>query len=212
MPNILRHGLHWSTFRYRRFTTGTADLRMGLLSGYMSGCGCSADSGITYLNSTAGCTCLSLRWGLIVTVAAEYVGAGFESANGETTVRAASSPMTIIWSLIALSAWKTFLRLAPYPETGTPLRWIRRVSAFVLDVVAFVTSVGGLLALIPLVVEAMRVGHFHWSFRGAFWSGRIGFQSPFPHSQFLSCLWSTSRGPSSMEHRRSEGTSCGLGS
>ena len=117
------------------------------------------------LRVALACLCAG---GVIVTVVEEYVGAGIETANGETTVRAASSPTTIIWSLVALSALTIFLRLARRPIPGTPVKWVRRVIACALDIVVYVTSVGGLLALIPLLVEAKRVGQFHWSFSRSF--------------------------------------------
>jgi hypothetical protein len=117
------------------------------------------------LRVALACLCAG---GVIVTVAAEYVGAGIETANGETTVRAASSPKTIIWSLVALSALTIFLRLARRSIPGPPLKWFRRVIACALDIVVYSTSVGGLFALVPLVVEAKRVGQFHWSFSRSF--------------------------------------------
>jgi hypothetical protein len=48
------------------------------------------------------------------------------------------------------------------------LKWGRRLAAFALDIVAYLTSVAGLFALMPLVVEAKRVGQFRWSFSRTF--------------------------------------------
>jgi len=106
--------------------------------------------------------------GIVLTSAADYIGAGIEVVNHETTVRAGSSPTVIVWSIASLFMLALFLRYTRRPNPMTRLKWVRRVTAFALDFVAYLTSVAGLFALMPLVVEAKRVGQFHWSFSRTF--------------------------------------------
>jgi hypothetical protein len=103
--------------------------------------------------------------GFIINNEAGYVGTGIESSSRSgTTVSAGATPVVIVWCLVGVLTLSLFLRRAQKPAPISKLSWWRRVGAFVLDLVALVTATAGLCALLPLAVEACRVGQFHWRF------------------------------------------------
>lgn len=94
--------------------------------------------------------------------------AGFSYSQDLThhtvSVSAGTHPGLILWALAALFLFFGILRREePIRNLQAP-SMKRRVWAFCLDFIFYIGAVAPLLALIPLFLEAHRLGHFEWEF------------------------------------------------
>ena len=92
------------------------------------------------------------------------VGGRYEWKGGAATVSAVSSPMALIWAgLGALLFLTLMMGKLSATAVGVP-SWSRRVTAFLIDFHFGVATLAGAFAMVDLLVEAARTGHFAWYF------------------------------------------------
>jgi uncharacterized RDD family membrane protein YckC len=92
------------------------------------------------------------------------IGYGYHRIDDKVDVSAGSHPALIVWAVLAACFYVLLLRKSPRAEAVGPASMTRRALSFLIDFLVFVMAVSSVTALIPLAVEAHRVGHFEWSF------------------------------------------------
>jgi uncharacterized RDD family membrane protein YckC len=91
---------------------------------------------------------------------------GFSSYEGsdKVEVSAGSNPAVIVWAVLVICLYIALLKSSASTELVGPAKMLRRALSFQIDFLVFVLASSAISALIPLEVEARRVGHFEWSF------------------------------------------------
>lgn len=85
--------------------------------------------------------------------------------DGTTTVSAGSHPAILLWSGISIALFSALmLRDRRIVTCGTPTIG-RRAAAFAIDFWFSLLTLSSVMALLPLLLEASRTGHFAWHFR-----------------------------------------------
>lgn len=108
--------------------------------------------------------------GLLLTLIACFylpgnqIGFSYHQHNDEIEVSAGSHPAVIAWALLVACFFLLLLYKSPGTEAVGPASMTRRALSFLIDFFIFVMAVSSVTAIIPLAVEAHRVGHFEWSF------------------------------------------------
>jgi uncharacterized RDD family membrane protein YckC len=91
---------------------------------------------------------------------------GFSSYEGsdKVEVSAGSHPAVIVWAVLVICLYFALLYRNLHTELVGPAKMWRRTLSFLIDFLVVVLATSSITALIPLEVEARRVGHFEWSF------------------------------------------------
>jgi len=88
--------------------------------------------------------------------------------DGRADVSAGSHPMVLVWDAIALALFVALmLRNSEAATVGVPSRG-RRIAAGLIDFWFSLLTLSGIIALLPLSLEAARTGHFTWHFQRAY--------------------------------------------
>lgn len=96
---------------------------------------------------------------------AGQVGDSLEWKDGKTRVWAGSNPVILIWDVFAVILFVTLMiRKSNASFSGVPSRG-RRILAFLIDFWFSLLATSGIGALVPLLLEAGRTGHFAWHFQ-----------------------------------------------
>jgi uncharacterized RDD family membrane protein YckC len=93
------------------------------------------------------------------------VGDTLQSKDGNSTVSAGSHPAILLWSGIAIVLFAALMLRGGNVVTVRISGIGRRVAAFVIDFWFSLLTLSSIMALIPLLFEASRTGHFAWHFR-----------------------------------------------
>jgi RDD family len=92
------------------------------------------------------------------------VGFLYSHQGEKTRVSSSTHPLLLVWAVMGILFYWFLMRRELRAETGDAAGLLRRFFAFLIDLY-FVTLIsGGILALVPLLVEARRTGHFTWTF------------------------------------------------
>jgi uncharacterized RDD family membrane protein YckC len=93
------------------------------------------------------------------------IGDSMEWKNGNTSISAGSNPTALLWAFIAVALFIVLMvrKSGPVAE-GVPTSK-RRVLAFLIDFWFSLLVTSSIGALIPLMLEAGRTGHFAWRFQ-----------------------------------------------
>ena len=92
------------------------------------------------------------------------VGFLYSHQGEKTRVSSSTHPLLLVWAVMGILFYWFLMRRELRAETGDAAGLLRRFFAFLIDLY-FVTLIsGGILALVPLLVEARRTGHFAWTF------------------------------------------------
>jgi hypothetical protein len=102
--------------------------------------------------------------GLIAIFHTGPTGDSNASASGGTMVSAASDPLLIGWSVIAVGLFAVLMTIETKVTVGGTAKLKRRAAAFTIDLLFTLTILSSLAALLPLWLEARRTGHFAWHF------------------------------------------------
>jgi uncharacterized RDD family membrane protein YckC len=93
------------------------------------------------------------------------VGDSLEWKDGKARVSAGSNLVILIWDAFALILFVgLMLRKSNTSFSGVPSRG-RRILAFLIDFWFSLLTISGVGAIIPLLLEAGRTGHFAWHFQ-----------------------------------------------
>lgn len=96
------------------------------------------------------------------------IGNSMEWKNGNTSISAGSHPAVLLWAVTAIALYVVVMIRKPgtVAEGVPPSK--RRVLAFLIDFWFSLLVVSSIGALIPLLLEAMRTGHFAWHFHRSY--------------------------------------------
>jgi hypothetical protein len=123
-----------------------------------------------YLSATNILRLASLVWVALSFVVIHFyhvgqVGELMESKSGETSISAGSHPAMLLWSAIAIALFILLMVKEPNAVVeGIPTRK-RRIFAFLIDFWFSLLTLSAFGALLPLLLEAVRTGHFAWHFQ-----------------------------------------------
>ena len=93
------------------------------------------------------------------------VGNSMQWKDGKAAISAGSHPAMLLWSAVAVGLFILLMVKEPSEVVdGVPTRK-RRIFAFVIDFWFSLLALSAVGALIPLVLEAVRTGHFMWHFQ-----------------------------------------------
>lgn len=93
------------------------------------------------------------------------VGDSLEWKDGKAKVSAGSSPAILMWDAFALILFVALMfRKSNTGFSGVPSRG-RRILALLIDLWFSLLTISGIGALVPLLLEAGRTGHFAWHFQ-----------------------------------------------
>lgn len=96
---------------------------------------------------------------------ARYIGYSLWSSDGKTTVTVGSDPILIAWAVGGILIFVVLMRARPRTVIeGQPGR-VRRLVSHLIDFVFSLMIFSALSSLVPLLVEAKRLGRFAWSFQ-----------------------------------------------
>ena len=96
------------------------------------------------------------------------VGDSMQWKDGDTSISAGSHPAVLLWAAAAVALFcLLMLRPASAVTEGVPTIK-RRVLAFLIDFWFSLSVVSSIGALFPLLLEAMRTGHFAWYFHRSY--------------------------------------------
>lgn len=113
---------------------------------------------------------VSLIWvGLSFVVIHYYdvgqVGDSMQWKDGRTSISAGSHPAMLLWSAIAIALFIVLMVRKPSAVVeGIPTAK-RRIFAFLIDFWFSLLALSAVGAVIPLLLEALRTGHFVWHFQ-----------------------------------------------
>jgi uncharacterized RDD family membrane protein YckC len=91
---------------------------------------------------------------------------GFSSyeSGDKVEVSAGTHPAVIVWAVLVIFLYFALLSRNVHTELVGPAKMWRRSLSVLIDFSVVVLATSSVSALIPLEVEARRVGHFEWSF------------------------------------------------
>lgn len=93
------------------------------------------------------------------------IGDSMQWKNGNTSISAGSHPAVLLWAVIAVALFVVLMVRKPGTVAeGVPTSK-RRILAFLIDFWFSLSVVSSVGALIPLLLEAERTGHFAWRFQ-----------------------------------------------
>lgn len=93
------------------------------------------------------------------------IGDSMQWENGNTSISAGSHPAVLLWAVIAVALFVVLMVRKPgIVAEGVPTSK-RRILAFLIDFWFSVSVMSSIGALIPLLLEAGRTGHFAWRFQ-----------------------------------------------
>jgi hypothetical protein len=96
------------------------------------------------------------------------IGDSMEWKNGNTSISAGSHPAVLFWAVIAIALFVVLVvRKSGTVAEGVPSSK-RRILAFLIDLWFSLSVVSSVGALIPLLLETMRTGHFAWYFHRSY--------------------------------------------
>jgi len=91
-----------------------------------------------------------------------------EWKNGNTSISAGSHPAVLLWDAIAVALFVVLMLRKPGSVAeGVPTSK-RRILAFLIDFEFSLCVTASVGALVPLMLEAMRTGHFAWYFHRSY--------------------------------------------
>jgi RDD family len=93
------------------------------------------------------------------------IGDSMEWKNGNISISAGSNPVALLWASVAVALFVVLMvrKSGPVAE-GVPTSK-RRILAFLIDFWFSLLVTSSIGALIPLMLEAGRTGHFVWHFQ-----------------------------------------------
>jgi len=93
------------------------------------------------------------------------VGDSMQWKDGKTAISAGSHPAMLLWSAVAVGLFILLMVKEPSAVIeGVPTRK-RRIFAFVIDFWFSLLTLSAVGAIIPLLLETVRTGHFTWHFK-----------------------------------------------
>jgi RDD family len=96
------------------------------------------------------------------------IGDSMEWKNGNTSISAGSQPAVLLWDVIAVALFAVLMLRKPGSVVeGVPTSK-RRILAFLVDFQFSLCVTASVGALVPLLLEAMRTGHFAWYFHRSY--------------------------------------------
>ena len=108
--------------------------------------------------------------GLLLTLIACFylpgnqIGFSYHQHNDEIEVSAGSHPAVIAWAMLVACFYILLQKKSARAPAVAPASMTRRALSFLIDFFILVMAVSSVTAIIPLAIEAHRVGHFEWSF------------------------------------------------
>lgn len=111
--------------------------------------------------------------GLVLSLVGEYflhlpnllIGFTYKQTNDEIEVSAGSHPAAILWAVLVIFVYILILKQRVPSESTGEASLIRRFLAFLIDFSVVLIATSSIDTIIPLAVEARRIGHFEWSFQ-----------------------------------------------
>jgi hypothetical protein len=108
---------------------------------------------------------VGLSFVLIYVFDVGQVGYLVDSKDGQTSVSAGCNPAILVWDALAVALFVTLMLRKPNTVVpGIPSRG-RRILAFLIDFWFSLLALSGVVALLPLWLEAVRTAHFAWHFQ-----------------------------------------------
>jgi uncharacterized RDD family membrane protein YckC len=106
--------------------------------------------------------------GVALTIQSEQIGFSGSSGNGKSEISVGSDPIFLVWSAVAIVLF-AILQITgrSIAIDGTP-SLIRRAAAFLIDFWFSLAILSSTSSLVPLGIEAKRVGHFSWHFERSY--------------------------------------------
>jgi hypothetical protein len=96
------------------------------------------------------------------------IGDSMKWKNGNTSISAGTHPAVLLWAVIAVGLFAVLMVRKPGPAAeGVPTSR-RRILAFLIDFQFSLCVTASIGALAPLLLEAMRTGHFAWYFHRSY--------------------------------------------
>src|ERR1700679_3189360 len=93
------------------------------------------------------------------------IGFSYHSSSDGVDVSAGTHPALLVWAAFVLCFFVFLLKRRITTNLVGNAGLIRRVLAYMIDFLIVVVTTSCVIAIIPLSVEAHRVGHFEWSFQ-----------------------------------------------
>jgi uncharacterized RDD family membrane protein YckC len=94
----------------------------------------------------------------------DQIGFGSHESGDKVEVSAGSHPAAIVWAVLVICLYVVLLKKDVRAKPVGPASMVRRFLSLLIDFFIVVIATSSVVALIPLEVEARRVGHFEWSF------------------------------------------------
>jgi hypothetical protein len=93
------------------------------------------------------------------------IGFGYYQSGENVQVSASSHPIVLVWVVLVVCLYVALLKQRARTDLTGNARIARRFAAYLIDFITVVVATGSTAAIIPLLSEARRVGHFAWSFQ-----------------------------------------------
>jgi hypothetical protein len=93
------------------------------------------------------------------------IGFSYYQSGENVHVNASSHTILLIWAVLVGCVYVALLKQRARTDLTGNARIARRFAAYLIDFITVVVAIGSTGAIIPLLAEARRVGHFAWSFQ-----------------------------------------------
>jgi hypothetical protein len=93
------------------------------------------------------------------------IGFGYYQNTDGTEVSAGTHPAALVWAALVICLYVFLMKKQTHANSAGHAGLIRRFFAYVIDLLVVIGATSCIAALIPLGMEAHRVGHFEWSFQ-----------------------------------------------
>ena len=96
------------------------------------------------------------------------VGVTSSCVNGDCSVEATSSLISVITSIVLLIILLRYSQISSSAVTNNPVRLRRRLAAVFIDFLVVIMITAPLASLVTLLIESIYTGSFQWSFEREF--------------------------------------------